>query len=451
MKKQRTKNVREAALELLETIEKNQSYSNLLLNNTIKKNEISQRDIGLLTELTYGTLQRRMTLDFYLEPFLKGNRKIESWVRQLLRLTLYQMVYLDKVPDRAAIFEAVEIAKRRGHKGISGMVNGVLRNVQRQGLPSLEQIENPVERISIETSHPVWLVRRWAEQLGLEEAKKMCEINLTAPLQTARINEVKASREECIALLEEEGFEVEASPFIPVAVKCLRGNLANSKAFKEGLITIQDESSMLVAYALGGSQDETVLDACAAPGGKSTHIAEKLQNTGQVISLDLHEHKVKLINDNANRLGLSNIKTNVLDSRKVQEHYEKESFDRILVDAPCSGLGVMRRKPDMKYTKKEEDLYHLQKVQRNLLSAVSPLLKKGGILVYSTCTVDKEENQHVVQSFLNENADFEGDLSVKERMPKPIAPFVNGFELQILPQDIGSDGFYIACLRKKVQ
>ncbi|WP_026585590.1 16S rRNA (cytosine(967)-C(5))-methyltransferase RsmB [Bacillus sp. J33] len=451
MKKQRTKNVREAALELLETIEKNQSYSNLLLNNTIKKNEISQRDIGLLTELTYGTLQRRMTLDFYLEPFLKGNRKIESWVRQLLRLTLYQMVYLDKVPDRAAIFEAVEIAKRRGHKGISGMVNGVLRNVQRQGLPSLEQIENPVERISIETSHPVWLVRRWAEQLGLEEAKKMCEINLTAPLQTARINEVKASREECIALLEEEGFEVEASPFIPVAVKCLRGNLANSKAFKEGLITIQDESSMLVAYALGGSQDETVLDACAAPGGKSTHIAEKLQNTGQVISLDLHEHKVKLINDNANRLGLSNIKTNVLDSRKVQEHYEKESFDRILVDAPCSGLGVMRRKPDMKYTKKEEDLYHLQKVQRNLLAAVSPLLKKGGILVYSTCTVDKEENQHVVQSFLNENADFEGDLSVKERMPKPIAPFVNGFELQILPQDIGSDGFYIACLRKKVQ
>lgn len=451
MKKQRTKNVREAALELLETIEKNQSYSNLLLNNTIKKNEISQRDIGLLTELTYGTLQRRMTLDFYLEPFLKGNRKIESWVRQLLRLTLYQMVYLDKVPDRAAIFEAVEIAKRRGHKGISGMVNGVLRNVQRQGLPSLEQIEDPVERISIETSHPVWLVRRWAEQLGLEEAKKMCEINLTAPLQTARINEVKASREECIALLEEEGFEVEASPFIPVAVKCLRGNLANSKAFKEGLITIQDESSMLVAYALGGSQDETVLDACAAPGGKSTHIAEKLQNTGQVISLDLHEHKVKLINDNANRLGLSNIKTNVLDSRKVQEHYEKESFDRILVDAPCSGLGVMRRKPDMKYTKKEEDLYHLQKVQRNLLAAVSPLLKKGGILVYSTCTVDKEENQHVVQSFLNENADFEGDLSVKERMPKPIAPFVNGFELQILPQDIGSDGFYIACLRKKVQ
>ncbi|GLB59405.1 16S rRNA (cytosine(967)-C(5))-methyltransferase RsmB [Cytobacillus sp. NCCP-133] len=451
MKKQDNKNVREAALDLLETIEKNQSYSNLLLNNAIKKNEISQKDIGLLTELTYGTLQRRMTLDFYLIPFLKGNKKVESWVKQLLRLTLYQMVYLDKIPDRAAIFEAVEIAKRRGHKGISGMVNGVLRNIQRQGLPSLEQIGDPVERLSIETSHPLWLVKRWVGQLGFEEAMKMCEINLTASLQTARVNVVKGTREECLSLLEKEGFEVEASPFIPVAIKCLRGNLANSQAFKDGLITIQDESSMLVAYALGGSQNETVLDACAAPGGKSTHIAETLQNTGQVISLDLHEHKVKLINDNAARLGLTNIKTNALDSRKVQEHYEKESFDRILVDAPCSGLGVMRRKPDMKYTKKEEDLFHLHKVQRNLLAAVSPLLKKGGILVYSTCTVDKEENEHVVQSFLKENADFEGDTSVRERMPKAIAPFIDGFELQILPQDIGSDGFYISCLRKKVQ
>ncbi|MBT2687982.1 16S rRNA (cytosine(967)-C(5))-methyltransferase RsmB [Bacillus sp. ISL-47] len=451
MKNQKTKNVRETALELLEAIEKNQSYSNLLLNNAIKKNEISQKDIGLLTELIYGTLQRRMTLDFYLNPFLKGNKKVESWVKQLLRLTLYQMVYLDKIPDRAAIFEAVEIAKRKGHKGISGMVNGVLRNVQRQGLPSLEQIEDPVERLSIETSHPMWLVKRWVEQLGYEETKKMCEVNLTAPLQTARVNEVKASREECLTLLEEEGYEVEASPFIPVAIKCLRGHLANSQIFREGLITIQDESSMLVAYALGGNENETVLDACAAPGGKSTHIAEKLQNTGQVVSLDLHEHKVKLINDNARRLGLSNIKTNALDSRKVQEHFEKESFDRILVDAPCSGLGVMRRKPDMKYTKKEEDLYHLHKVQRNLLAAVSPLLKKGGILVYSTCTVDKEENQHVVQSFLNEHAEFEGDISVRERMPKPVAPFIDGYELQILPQDIGSDGFYIACLRKKVQ
>ncbi|KOP82089.1 16S rRNA methyltransferase [Bacillus sp. FJAT-21945] len=450
MKKERKKNVRETALDLLETIEKNQAYSNLLLNNAIKKNEINQKDIGLLTELTYGTLQRRMSLDFYLEPFLNGNKKVESWVKQLLRLTLYQMVYLDKIPDRAAIFEAVEIAKQKGHKGISGMVNGVLRNIQRQGLPSIETLEDPIERLSIETSHPLWLVKRWVDQLGIEQAKQMCEINLTAPLQTARVNLTKISKEDCILKLNEEGFQVEASPVLPEAIKCYRGNLANSVAFKEGYITIQDESSMLAAYALGAEVNERILDACAAPGGKSTHIAEKMQNTGQVISLDLHEHKVKLIKENATRLELTNIEPSALDSRKVQEHFEKESFDRILLDAPCSGLGVMRRKPDMKYTKKEEDLMQLSSIQLNLLKAVSPLLKKGGILVYSTCTVDREENQLVVESFLKNDVDFEEDLTIKDRMPAAIRPLVNGFELQILPQDIGSDGFYIACLRKKV-
>lgn len=450
MKKERKKNVRETALDLLETIEKNQAYSNLLLNNAIKKNEINQKDIGLLTELTYGTLQRRMSLDFYLEPFLNGNKKVESWVKQLLRLTLYQMVYLDKIPDRAAIFEAVEIAKQKGHKGISGMVNGVLRNIQRQGLPSIETLEDPIERLSIETSHPLWLVKRWVDQLGIEQAKQMCEINLTAPLQTARVNLTKISKENCILKLNEEGFQVEASPVLPEAIKCYRGNLANSVAFKEGYITIQDESSMLAAYALGAEVNERILDACAAPGGKSTHIAEKMQNTGQVISLDLHEHKVKLIKENATRLELTNIEPSALDSRKVQEHFEKESFDRILLDAPCSGLGVMRRKPDMKYTKKEEDLMQLSSIQLNLLKAVSPLLKKGGILVYSTCTVDREENQLVVESFLKNDVDFEEDLTIKDRMPAAIRPLVNGFELQILPQDIGSDGFYIACLRKKV-
>ena len=450
MSKERKKNVREAALELLESIEKNQAYSNLLLNNAIKKNEINQKDIGLLTELTYGTLQRRMSLDFYLQPFLKGNKKVESWVRQLLRLTLYQMIYLDKIPDRAAIFEAVEIAKQKGHKGISGVVNGVLRNIQRHGLPSIETLEDPIERLSIETSHPLWLVKRWVDQLGIEQAKLMCEINLTAPLQTARVNLTKITKEDCISKLNEEGFQVEASPVIPEAIKCYRGNLANSVAFKEGYITIQDESSMLAAYALGAVENERILDACAAPGGKSTHIGEKMQNTGQIISLDLHEHKVKLIKENATRLELTNIKPSALDSRKVQEHFEKESFDRILLDAPCSGLGVMRRKPDMKYTKKEEDLMQLSTIQLNLLKAVSPLLKKGGILVYSTCTVDREENQHVVESFLEEFVGFEEDLSVKDRMPEAIRPLVNRFELQILPQDIGSDGFYIACLRKKV-
>ncbi|WP_449619340.1 16S rRNA (cytosine(967)-C(5))-methyltransferase RsmB [Robertmurraya sp. Marseille-Q9965] len=443
------KNVRESALNLLEAIEKNQSYSNLLLNNVIKKNNVEPKDIGLLTELTYGTLQRRMTLDFYLEPFLKKARKLEPWVKQLLRITLYQMIYLDKIPDRAAIYEAVEIAKKKGHKGISSMVNGVLRTIQREGVPSLDEIKDRTERLAIATSHPEWLVKRWVEQLGFEKAQEMCEINLTAPLQTARVNTTKMNREQCVQMLLEEGYQVEPSQVIPEAIKCLKGNLANSNAFKEGFITIQDESSMLVAHALGIEKDEQILDACAAPGGKSTHIAEKLDLTGQVISLDLHEHKVKLISENANRLGLNNIETKALDSRQVQEHFEKGSFDRILLDAPCSGLGVMRRKPDMKYTKKEEDVFRLQSIQKDLLKAVAPLLKKGGILVYSTCTVDDEENESVVEAFLAENSEFEGDLGFKSRMPEAIQPLCKDYSLQILPQDFGSDGFYIAVLKKK--
>jgi 16S rRNA (cytosine967-C5)-methyltransferase len=444
------KNVREATVELLETIEKNQSYSNLLLNSTIEKNKIPSIDIGLLTELTYGTLQRRMALDYFLKPFIKNSKKLENWVQQLLRITLYQMVYLDKIPDRAAIFEAVEIAKKRGHKGIAGMVNGVLRSIQREGLPSLDEVSDPIEKLSIETSHPEWLVKRWVDQFGFERTKEMCEVNLTAPLQTARVNLTKTTVREVIEDLDEEGFLVEKSPVIPEAIRALKGNLALSRAFKKGMITIQDESSMLAAYALAPNENELILDACAAPGGKTTHIAETMKLTGGVISLDLHEHKVKLINENAKRLGLGNIRTITLDSRNAGEHFQEEYFDRILLDAPCSGLGVMRRKPDMKYTKKEQDLYQLSTIQQNLLNSVSPLVKKGGILVYSTCTVDKEENEGTVLKFLQEHPEFEIDASLQERMPEAIQPLVTDGFLQILPQDVGSDGFFIACLRKKV-
>lgn len=445
-----TKNVRETALELLETIEKNQSYSNLILHHAIEKNKVPERDIGLLTELVYGTLQRKMTLDFYLSPFLKQTKKLDKWVPHLLRLTLYQLEFLDKIPEHAAIFEAVEIAKKRGHKGVAGLVNGVLRSIQREGLPSFSSIKDPIERISIETSHPYWLVKRWVQQFGEGKTKEMCELNLLAPTQTARVNLALITRDECLIKLREEGFLVEPSAILPESIHCLKGNIASANAFKEGFLTIQDESSMLVAHALGVSGNNKVLDACAAPGGKSTHIAEKLKGTGTVVSLDLHEHKVKLIKENANRLHMKNIEVMALDSRKVGEHFSEGEFDRILLDAPCSGLGVMRRKPDMKYTKKEDDLSRLHIIQLDLLKAVSPLLKKDGILVYSTCTVDQEENEAVIRTFLEQNPDFEGDRLWKQRMPKAIQPLIQTHDLQIFPQDFGSDGFYIACLRKKV-
>jgi 16S rRNA (cytosine967-C5)-methyltransferase len=443
------KNVRETALDLLETIDKNQSYSNLILHHAIEKNKVPKKDIGLLTELVYGTLQRRMTLDYFLTPFIKHPKKVETWVLHLLRMTLYQMVFLDKIPEHAALNEAVEIAKKRSHKGISGFVNGVLRSIQREGVPSLDEIVDPIERVAIETSHPLWLVTRWSEQFGIEKTKGMCELNLLAPTQTARVNSARISREDCLEMLREEGYLVEPSAIIPESIHCLKGNIASSRAYKEGFLTVQDESSMLVAYALGITQNERILDACAAPGGKSTHIAEKLHGTGSVFSIDLHEHKVKLIKENADRLGLANIEVKALDSRKIASQFSEGEFDRILLDAPCSGLGVMRRKPDIKYTKKEEDLTRLQSIQLDLLKAVSPLLKKDGILVYSTCTVDQAENETVIRAFLEGNSDFEGDISWKENMPIAVQPLINGYDLQVFPQDFGSDGFYIAVLRKK--
>ncbi|MGR3763811.1 16S rRNA (cytosine(967)-C(5))-methyltransferase RsmB [Rossellomorea sp. NS-SX7] len=439
------KSVREAALDVIEAVEKNQSYSNLLLNSVIEKNELPSKDIGLLTELTYGTIQRKLTLDYFLAPFIKG--KLEGWVRHLLRLSLYQIVYLDRIPDRAVLHEAVEIAKKRGHKGISGLVNGVLRSIQRKGVPDLAEIKDPIERVSIETSHPFWLVKRWEEQFGLEKTREMCEMNLVAPKQTARVNTTKLTREELIHNLSGIGVEVTPSPVTGEAIQTLRGNLVKTDAYRNGELTIQDESSMLVAHALELEKNMKVLDACAAPGGKTTHIAELLGGTGEVHALDLHKHKVKLIDENASRLGLSNIFTSTLDSRKAGEKFENESFDRILVDAPCSGLGVLRRKPDIKYAKKEADLHSLQKIQLDILSAVAPLLKKDGILVYSTCTVDKNENEGTVRSFLSYHPEF-NEYHLKN-LPEAVHPFIEGNELQVFPQDFGGDGFFISCFIKK--
>lgn len=438
------KNVREVALELLELVDKRQSYSNLLLNQLIQKNKVSALDIPLLTEISYGTIQRKLTLDYYLKPFLR--KEVEHWVRLLLRLSLYQMVYLDKVPDRAIIHEAVDIAKKRGHRGIAGLVNGVLRSVQRKGLPSLEEIKDKTKRLSIETSHPLWLVERWTNQFGFEKTKEMCEMNLLAPVQTARVNEMKATRAQAIQALEIEGFAVQPSPIIPVSIRALKGNLAHSKAYKDGWLTIQDESSMAVAYALELASDLQVLDACAAPGGKTTHIAERLANTGKVTALDLHPHKIKLIADQAKRLQLQNIVTHVLDSRQVSERLKEQSFDRVLVDAPCSGLGVLRKKPDIKYTKSEQDIESLKKIQRSILAEAAKVVTKGGLLVYSTCTVDEEENIGTVEHFFSNHQQFKPHTL---HLPEPLMAFANDHILQIFPQDFGSDGFFIACFERK--
>lgn len=439
-------NVRDAALSILLAVDKHQAYSNLLLNQTIQKYKITDaKDRGLLTEITYGTLQHKLTLDYYLEPFLRG--KIDLWVRWLLRMSLYQMHYLTRIPAHAAVNEAVEIAKRRGHKGIASVVNGVLRSILRQGVRDTAEIEDATERLSVETSHPLWLVERWVEMYGYEQTKEMLEENNIPPVQTVRVNSTKATVEEVLAAFTDEGLTVKQSELMPECIHILSGQAARSKTFKEGLVTIQDESSMVPANVLNPEPGMRVLDMCAAPGGKTTHLAEKMQNEGTIIALDLHPHKLDLIDENTARLGLDIVQTAPMDGRKASGFFEKESFDAILVDAPCSGLGVMRRKPDIKYTKREEDLGNLQTIQLAILDNAAELLKSGGRLVYSTCTVDKRENEETVQAFLAKHPEMEAE-QIQNLPEKLLTNRAEGM-LQIFPQDFGSDGFFVAAFRKK--
>ncbi|KYC94701.1 MULTISPECIES: 16S rRNA (cytosine(967)-C(5))-methyltransferase RsmB [Bacillus] len=442
-------NVRELALEALEKLEQNQAYSNLLLTSVIKTNTLSDQDRGLLTELVYGTLQNKIALDYMLKPFIRKPNKVKPWVIQLLRLSAYQMEYLEKIPDRAAIHEAVEIAKKRGHKGIASFVNGILRSLQREGAPSFAEIEDPVLRLSTETSHPEWLVKEWVEAYGFEAAEKICRIHLVPPKQTLRVNRIKADKETLLNEMENAGLEAEAGDLSPDAIKLLKGSIANTEFFQNGQVSIQDESSMLVARALDPKPGETVLDACAAPGGKSAHIAELMKNEGSLTSLDLHRHKVKLIQEGAERLGLTIIDAQTMDARKAGDAFGAERFDRILVDAPCSGFGVIRRKPDMKYTKTPEDSRRLSEIQLGILREIAPLVKKGGTLVYSTCTMDRTENEEVMHAFIQEHPEFEPDLSLEKRLPEKARPFVQDGSLQILPHYFGTDGFFISSMRKK--
>ncbi|MER2225657.1 MAG: 16S rRNA (cytosine(967)-C(5))-methyltransferase RsmB [Carnobacterium sp.] len=442
------KTSRYLAMSILERTDKTGSYSNLLINEAIQKNKLSAADARLLTELVYGVLQRKLTLDFYLSPFLNEDKKIDIWVRNLLRLSIYQMIYLDKIPVHAILFEAVEVAKKKGHVGISKFINGVLRNADRNGFPSVEKIADPIERLSIELSMPRWLVEKFTADIGLEETKKLGESLLRPSHSSARVNEKFLTVEEALEAMEEEGFDVRKSMISPVGIVSDGGHFASSPLFQSGQLTIQDESSQLVAPALQLEPHHQVLDACAAPGGKTTHIASYLsvEEGGKVTALDLHEHKVALITENAKRMHVEDVVTAMkLDARNVDQEFSDEQFDRILVDAPCSGLGLMRRKPDIKYTKKEKDLLNLQKIQLGILEQVAPKLKVGGLLVYSTCTIANEENKETVENFLAAHADFE---KVPVRTEESLSGCLKDGFLQLYPHDFGTDGFFISCLRK---
>ena len=427
---------RSLALAVLEDVFIHQAYSNIALNKHLKGSQLSAADKGLVTEIVYGTVARKLTLEWYLSHFIQDRDKLDNWLYVLLLMSAYQVRFLDKVPDHAVVNEAVELAKFR-KKGSEKMVNAVLRRILREGWPDIATIKRKNKRDSIAYSLPVWLVSKLKEEYGEERAQAIFDSLLVRNKASIRVTDL-SRKEEIKAILEASD-----SPLVASGLVKEQGHFAGHDLFLEGAITIQDESSQLVAPTLDLQGHEQVLDACAAPGGKTAHMASYLR-TGQVTALDLYDHKLDLIQENAERLGVAErVQTQKLDARKVHEFFGRDSFDKILVDAPCSGIGLLRRKPDIKYNKETADFTSLQEIQLEILGSVCQTLRKGGIITYSTCTIVSEENFQVVEAFLESHPEFE-----QVKLEHECKDILKDGCILITPELYGSDGFFISQFRK---
>lgn len=427
---------RNLALAVLEDVFVNQAYSNIALNKHLKGSQLSAPDKGLVTEIVYGTVARKLTLEWYLSHFIQDRDKLDNWLYVLLLMSVYQVRFLDKVPDHAVVNEAVELAKAR-KKGSEKLVNAVLRRILREGWPDVDSIKRKNKRDSIAYSLPVWLVSKLKEEYGEERAQAIFKSLLVRNKASIRVTNL-SRKEEIKAVLEASDSPLAASGLFKE-----QGHFAGHDLFSEGAITIQDESSQLVAPTLDLQGDEQVLDACAAPGGKTAHMASYL-TSGKVTALDLYDHKLDLIQENAQRLGVADrVQTQKLDARKVHEFFGHDSFDKILVDAPCSGIGLLRRKPDIKYNKETADFTSLQEIQLEILGSVCQTLRKGGIITYSTCTIVSEENFQVVEAFLESHPEFE-----QVKLEHECKDILKDGCILITPELYGSDGFFISQFRK---
>lgn len=426
----------------------NGAYSNLQLNQLIDQSDISPRDAGLLTTIVYGVIQHRMTIDYQLKPFIKHPQKVAPWVNILLQTAVYQMQYLERVPKRAIFNETIQIAKQRGHEGIRRFVTGVLHQMDRVGLPDLNEITDPLERQAITYSMPKWLIENLTSQLGAAKTQSiLASINQPAN-QSVRVATDQISLLEAQQALRDEGYDFEASQVAADGL-VLKGKPANQATlFKNGQLTIQDESAMLPAESMALQPNMMVLDACAAPGGKTVKLAGQLSaaSRGQVVALDIHEHKVKLIKQNAKRMHVNDrVVAQALDARKVGDVFEDETFDAILVDAPCSGIGLIRRKPEIRYDKQLTDVQALAKIQLSILDAVAKKVKINGIITYSTCTILNQENRDVVKAFLEQHPDFE---SVRVNTKHDLKASRTTDYLEIYPDDYDSDGFFVSQFKR---
>lgn len=427
---------RGVALKVLQEVFEKGAYSNIALNRELQISPLSKEDRSLVTELVYGTVARKITLEWYLAHEIEDREQLDSWVYHLLLLSLYQILYLDKIPHHAIVYEAVNIAKKA--RGTDRFVNAVLRSILSKPLPDITAIKRKNKRLSIQYSVPVWLVSSLIEEYGQKRTEAILSSLFIRNKASVRVTDI-ANIESLAARLQ-----AEKSVLSPFGLTKTSGHFAGSQAFKDGLIAIQDETSQLVAPTLNIEGWEEVLDACAAPGGKTCHIASYL-DTGHVTALDLYDHKLDLIEENAQRLGVGQrVQTQKLDACQVAQTFGSDYFDKILVDAPCSGIGLIRRKPDIKYNKESADFDQLQKIQLSILDSVCQTLKKGGIITYSTCTIVRKENQEVIAKFLESHPNFE-----QVPLSHECTDILQDGCILITPEQYLTDGFFISQVRRK--
>ena len=430
------KSARQTAFEILNKIQRDNSYSNLALDHALDKADTDNKDKKFVSALVYGVTERRITLDYNLSLYLSQPiKKLKPEVLTALRLGAYQILFMDKIPVSAAVNESVKLAKKNGAAFASGLVNAVLRKIISNGLKTDGSM-------SVNYSAPKWLCDMWCKSYGRENAEKLLEASFGAVDTVLRVNTEKIDADNLINLLAEEGFDCEIGGNVEnSAVVKSGGAVHKTEAYKNGLFHVQDAASQLCCKALGVQENETVIDICAAPGGKSFTLAENMKNTGRIISCDIYEHRLKLISDGADRLGLTNIETVRNDGNVFNPDFPLA--DKILCDVPCSGLGVIRKKPEIRF-KKSEEVDKLQDLQYSIMCISSRYLKIGGVMVYSTCSLNPNENEKIVEKFLTEHDNFEG-----VRVLSDISRYgVDTDYLTLMPHIHGCDGFFISAVRR---
>ena len=448
---------RKLILKILNRLEKQNSYLNILLPSFFLKYKPIDQDKALMQEISYGVTRFKKRLDWIISQFLT-NKKITLPlnIQNILRMGIYQILYLEKVPDYAIVNESVELAKQSSFKGYSGLVNAILRNVIRKSTninwPDIKS--DPINYISVFYSFPEWLVRRWINRFGLDMCLKICQANNIKPSLTLRINSLKISMQQFRERLSELKITFQESVYLPATAIIIKDfyEVGKIPIFKEGLFTIQDESSMLASEFLAPVAGETIIDMCSGPGGKTTHMAQLMQNKGKIMALEINQNRLEMVVAEVRRLGIEIVSPVLIDSRKLNSAYLGKA-DKILVDAPCSGTGVIRKKPDIKW--KQWDISHLNglnQIQENLLDVAAQYLKPGGELLYTTCSIEKEENEDIILKFIKKYTNFTIQESSQFVEKNGIVNYITNIKeaIQLIPGYSGNniDGFYIIKMRK---